>query len=107
MNSKIKQVLREGASIADIAAGLSYSVVKNCLYKVLKLKHGKELGETIVVQGGTMHNDAVVRAFELETGRQVVRSNHPELMGATGVPCKPWNNRLHPVSRHPAGIDRL
>lgn len=84
MNSKIKQVLREGATIADIAAGLSYSVVKNCLYKVLKLKHSKELGDTLVVQGGTMHNDAIVRAFELETGRQVARSNHPELMGAYG-----------------------
>lgn len=84
MNSKIKQVLREGATIADIAAGLSYSVVKNCLYKVLKLKHSKELGDTLVVQGGTLHNDAIVRAFELETGRQVARSNHPELMGAYG-----------------------
>ncbi|WP_417174686.1 acyl-CoA dehydratase activase-related protein [Barnesiella intestinihominis] len=77
MNSKIKQVLREGATVADIAAGLSYSVVKNCLYKVLKLKDGKELG-------GTMHNDAIVRAFELETGKKVVRSNLPELMGAYG-----------------------
>ena len=84
MNSKIKQVLREGATVDDIAAGLSYSVVKNCLYKVLKLKQPRELGDTIVVQGGTMHNDAVVRAFELETGRQVARSNHPELMGAYG-----------------------
>ena len=98
MNSKIKQVLREGASIADIAAGLSYSVVKNCLYKVLKLKHGKELGETIVVQGGTMHNDAVVRAFELETGRQVVRSNHPELMGAYGCALQALEQQAAPRS---------
>lgn len=84
MNSRVKQVLREGASVADIAAGLSYSVVKNCLYKVLKLKDTDCLGECIVVQGGTMRNDAVVRSLELLTGRQVLRSNEPELMGAFG-----------------------
>lgn len=84
MNSKVKQALREGATMADIAAGLSYSVVKNCLYKVLRLKHTEELGQHIVVQGGTMKNDAVVRAFEKLTGREVLRSNHPELMGAIG-----------------------
>ena len=95
MNSKIKQVLREGATVADIAAGLSYSVVKNCLYKVLKLKDGKELGETIVVQGGTMHNDAIVRAFELETGKKVVRSNLPELMGAYGCALQAASQKLN------------
>ena len=58
MNSKVKQVLREGATINDIAAGLAYSVVKNCLYKVLKLKDISVLGKDIVVQGGTMRNDA-------------------------------------------------
>lgn len=84
MNSKVKQVLREGASIADIAAGLSYSVVKNCLYKVLKIKESRELGNHIVVQGGTMRNDAIVRAFEQLTGTEAARSNHPELMGAYG-----------------------
>ena len=63
MNSKVKQVLREGATVGDIAAGLSYSVVKNCLYKVLKLRKRSELGEHIVVQGGTMRNDSVVRAL--------------------------------------------
>lgn len=84
MNSKVKQVLREGASIADIAAGLSYSVVKNCLYKVLKFRNADELGDRVVVQGGTMRNDAVVRAFERLTGREVFRSEHPELMGAFG-----------------------
>lgn len=84
MNSKVKQALREGASIADIAAGLSYSVVKNCLYKVLRLKGVDELGGHIVVQGGTMKNDSVVRAFEKLTGREVFRSSHPELMGAAG-----------------------
>jgi len=84
MNSKVKQVLRDGASIADIAAGLSYSVIKNCLYKVLKLRGKEELGHRIVVQGGTMRNDAVVRAFEQLTGATVARSSMPELMGAWG-----------------------
>lgn len=84
MNSKVKQVLREGASIADIASGLSYSVIKNCLYKVLKIKDKNELGRNIVLQGGTMRNDAIVRAFELLTGTNVARSDIPELMGAYG-----------------------
>lgn len=84
MNSKVKQVLREGASVADIAAGLAYSVVKNCLFKVLKLKDYDELGKNIVLQGGTMRNDAIVRAFENLTGRSVYCNNVPELMGAYG-----------------------
>lgn len=84
MNSKVKQCLREGATIQDIAAGLSYSVIKNCLYKVLKLKNTSSLGKNIVVQGGTMRNDAIVRAFEKLTGTTVFRSNAPELMGALG-----------------------
>ena len=84
MNSKVKQVLREGASVSDIAAGLAYSVARNCLYKVLKIKNLSELGTHIVVQGGTLRNDAVVRAFEQLTGTTVHRSNHPELMGAYG-----------------------
>ncbi len=84
MNSKVKQVMREGATVADISAGLSYSVVKNCLYKVLKLRGNDSLGDHIVVQGGTMRNDAVVRAFELLSGKEVARSNMPEMMGAYG-----------------------
>lgn len=84
MNSKVKQVLREGTSVDNIAAGLTYSVVKNCLYKVLQLKDPTELGNRIVVQGGTMRNDSVVRAFERLTGKEVGRSNYPELMGAVG-----------------------
>lgn len=84
MNSKVKQVLREGASVADIAAGLSYSVVKNCLYKVLRLKDTSALGDHIVVQGGTMRNDSVVRALEKLTGKHVLRCDCPELMGAWG-----------------------
>ncbi|MCD8292460.1 MAG: acyl-CoA dehydratase activase, partial [Prevotellaceae bacterium] len=84
MNSKVKQVLREGATLDDIAAGLAYSVVKNCLYKVLKLKDTSVLGKHIVVQGGTMRNDAIVRALEELTGAEVTRSDIPELMGAYG-----------------------
>lgn len=84
MNSKVKQAMREGATVPDIAAGLSYSVVKNCLYKVLRLKNTDELGTDIVVQGGTMRNDSVVHAFEKLTGKEVSRSNYPELMGAIG-----------------------
>ncbi len=84
MNSKVKQVLRQGVSTADIAAGLSYSVIKNCLYKVLRLKDVADLGDRIVVQGGTMRNDSVVRALEQLTGKTVYRTNCPELMGAYG-----------------------
>ena len=84
MNSKVKQVLREGASVSDISAGLAYSVARNCLYKVLKIKNLSELGNHIVVQGGTMRNDAVVRAFERLTGISAYRSDLPELMGAYG-----------------------
>ncbi len=85
MNSKVKQALREGATIGDIAAGLAVSVVKNCLYKVLKLKDVSALGKHIVVQGGTMRNDAVVRALEQLTTAEVRRSDMPELMGAFGA----------------------
>lgn len=84
MNSKVKQMLREGTSADNIAAGLSYSVIKNCLYKVLRLKSVSVLGKEIVVQGGTMRNDSVVRALERLTGRRVFRSDCPELMGAFG-----------------------
>ncbi len=85
MNSKVKQFLREGATVNDISAGLAYSVVKNCLYKVLKLTNTDSLGDNIVVQGGTMRNLAVVRALELETGKNVRFSDMPELMGAYGA----------------------
>lgn len=84
MNSKVKQVMREGASVGDISAGLSYSVIKNCLNKVLKLHDNDDFGKHIVVQGGTMRNDAVVRAFEILTGHETARGSMPELMGAYG-----------------------
>lgn len=92
MNSKVKQVLREGASVSDIAAGLAYSVVKNCLFKVLKLKNYEELGQHIVLQGGTMRNDSIVKAFENLTGRKVYCNNVPELMGAYG--CALYAQRM-------------
>jgi predicted CoA-substrate-specific enzyme activase len=85
MNSKVKQAMREGAATEDIAAGFSYSVVKNCLFKVLKIKDVKELGEHIVVQGGTFKNLSVVRALELLTKKDVSFSDIPELMGAYGA----------------------
>ena len=84
MNSKVKQVMREGATVEDIAAGLSYAAVRTSLYNGLKLRGNDNLGAHIVVQGGTMKNDSVVRAFELLTGREVARSNMPEMMGAYG-----------------------
>lgn len=85
MNSKVKQSLREGASIGDISAGLGYSVIKNCLNKVLKIKDISELGDHIMVQGGTFRNPAVIRALELETGKEVMITDYPEMMGAYGA----------------------
>jgi len=85
MNSRVKQAQKEGASINDIAAGLCYSVVKNALYKVIKIRDPKELGQRVVVQGGSFYNDAVLRAFELATGREVVRPNIAGMMGAYGA----------------------
>lgn len=93
MNSKVKQAMREGAAVEDIAAGFSYSVVKNCLYKVLKLKSVSELGTCIVVQGGTMRNHSVVRAIERLTGTSVTFSKIPELMGAFGAALYALNQR--------------
>lgn len=85
MNSKVKQVLREGGKLADISAGLAYSVIKNCLNKVLKISDSQVLGDHIVVQGGTFRNPAVLRAMELVTGREVIRPDRSELMGAWGA----------------------
>lgn len=85
MNSKVKQAQKEGATMADISAGLSYSVIKNALYKVIKVKDPAKLGRHIVVQGGTFYNDAVLRAFEKLLGRQVIRPSIAGLMGAFGM----------------------
>ena len=85
MNSKIKQAQKEGFSVGDISSGLSYSVVKNAIQKVMKVRDVKTLGKNIVVQGGTFYNDAVLRSFELVVGRNVVRPDIAGLMGAYGV----------------------
>ena len=85
MNSKIKQAQKEGASLGDIAAGLAIAVVKNALFKVIRLKNSEELGEKIVVQGGTFYNDAVLRALERIIGRDVVRPDIAGIMGAYGA----------------------
>ncbi len=98
MNSKVKQVLREGATVDDIAAGLAYSIVKNCLYKVLKLKDVSSLGKHIVVQGGTMRNDAIVRVIELLTNAEVSRCDCPELMGAFGCALYAKEHPSEPMS---------
>ncbi len=84
MNSRVKQAQKEGASVGDISAGLSYSVVRNALYKVIKIKDPAEMGEKVVVQGGTFLNDAILRSFELVCGRNVIRPNIAGLMGAFG-----------------------
>jgi predicted CoA-substrate-specific enzyme activase len=85
MNSRVKQAQKEGAGIGDISAGLSYSVIRNALQKVIRLKSPHELGERVIVQGGTFLNDAVLRAFELVSGREAVRPDVAGLMGAFGA----------------------
>ena len=85
MNSKVKQAQKEGASVADISAGLAYSVIKNALYKVIKLSDARDLGKNIVVQGGTFYNNAVLRSFEKIADVQAVRPDIAGIMGAFGA----------------------
>ena len=85
MNSSVKQAQKDGASVEDISAGLSISIVKNAIYKVIRAASPDDLGQHIVVQGGTFHNDAVLRAFELELGRDVTRPTISGIMGAFGA----------------------
>ena len=85
MNSKIKQAQKEGYSVGDISAGLSYSVIKNAIQKVMKVRDVNTLGDHIVVQGGTFYNDAILRSFELIVGKEVIRPDISGLMGAFGV----------------------
>ncbi len=85
MNSSVKQAQKDGASVEDISAGLSISIVKNAIYKVLRMSTADDLGQHIVVQGGTFHNDAVLRAFEQELGRNVIRPTIAGEMGAFGA----------------------
>jgi predicted CoA-substrate-specific enzyme activase len=85
MNSKVKQAQKEGAKISDLSAGLSYSVIKNALYKVIKIRNENDMGRKIIVQGGTFYNDAVLRSFELISGREALRPEIAGLMGAYGA----------------------
>jgi len=85
MNSKVKQAQREGATLGDISAGISFSVIKNALFKVIRLNNLDSLGKKVVVQGGTFYNNSVLRAFELITGREVVRPDIAGIMGAFGA----------------------
>ena len=85
MNSNVKQAQKEGAAVADISAGLAYSVIKNALFKVIKLSSASDLGKRVVVQGGTFYNKAVLRAFELVSGAEAVCPDIAGLMGAFGA----------------------
>ena len=85
MNSKVKQAQKEGAAVSDISAGLAYSVIKNALFKVIKVSDASELGSNIVVQGGTFYNDAVLRSFEKIAGCEAVRPDIAGIMGAFGA----------------------
>lgn len=92
MNSSVKQAQKDGTSIADISAGLAISVVKNAIYKVLRVIDTNKLGKNIVVQGGTFLNDAVLRAFEMEIKKEVLRMDQSEIMGAFGASLFAKNN---------------
>ncbi|SHJ64221.1 2-hydroxyacyl-CoA dehydratase [Tepidibacter formicigenes] len=85
MNSKVKQAQKEGFTIGDISAGLSYSIIKNALFKVIKMRKLEDLGEKIIVQGGTFYNDAILRSFEIITQRKVIRPDISGIMGAFGA----------------------
>jgi len=98
MNSRVKQALREGAEVRDISAGLAYSVIKNALYKVLKITNTEQLGEHIVVQGGTFRNPAVHKALETMLERTVVCPDLAELMGAYGAALTARDNFVEDAS---------
>ncbi len=98
MNSKVKQAQKEGAAVADISAGLAYSVIKNALFKVIKVSDASELGKNIVVQGGTFYNNAVLRAFEKIANCQAIRPDIAGIMGAFGA-------ALIAKERHVKGTD--
>lgn len=100
MNSSVKQAQKDGASVEDISAGLSMSVVKNVLYKVIRARSAEELGEHIVVQGGTFLNDAVLRSFEQEIGHNVTRPDIAGLMGAYGAAI--YARGMYQANKQPA-----
>ena len=103
MNSSVKQAQKDGASVENISAGLSISVVKNALYKVIRCADPKSLGKNIVVQGGTFLNDAVLRAFEKETGCEVIRPSIAGLMGAYGAALY----AIKKAKKHPEQVTKL
>ncbi len=106
MNSRVKQAQKEGATVADISAGLSYSVIKNALFKVIKLRRASEIGTKVVVQGGTFNNDAVLRAFEKIAGVNVFRPDVAGLMGAYGsalIASDQWQDLMAPKPGEPEG----
>lgn len=107
MNSKVKQAQKEGASIGDISAGLSYSVIKNALYKVIKLRNPEEAGEKIVVQGGTFMNNAVLRSIEQIIGKPVVRPDIAGLMGAYGCALIAMDSHLEDTESSILSRDEL
>ena len=106
MNSRVKQAQKEGASVADIASGLCYSVIKNALFKVIKLRKASDIGEKVVVQGGTFFNDAILRAFEKISGVEVFRPDVAGLMGAYGsalIAYDQWVDLTSPKPGDPIG----
>ena len=106
MNSSVKQSQKDGATVEDISAGLSVSVVKNAVYKVIRAGRAGELGEHVVVQGGTFYNDAVLRAFEQELGRAVIRPAIAGLMGAYGAALYAMDLRESTLLS-PAGLENF
>ena len=107
MNSRVKQAQKEGASVADISAGLAYSVIKNALLKVIKLTDPKDLGKNIVVQGGTFYNDAVLKSFEVISGRTAIRPDISGIMGAFGAALIAMNKYKEGFKTSMLSIDEI
>ena len=108
MNSNVKQAQKEGASVSDISAGLAYSVIKNALFKVIKITTASDLGKNIVVQGGTFYNDAVLRSFEKIAGSEAIRPDISGIMGAFGAALIARERYLHrPKQTSMLPLDRL
>ncbi|MCR5300973.1 MAG: 2-hydroxyacyl-CoA dehydratase [Lachnospiraceae bacterium] len=107
MNSKVKQAQKEGADVADISAGLAYSVIKNALFKVIKVSDAKNLGSRIVVQGGTFYNDAVLRSLEKISNVSVIRPDIAGIMGAFGAALIARERYEEPVKTTLLTLDKL
>lgn len=108
MNSKVKQAQKEGATIGDISAGLSYSVIKNALFKVIKIRDVSEVGDKVVVQGGTLLNDAVLKSIENTLGKEVIRPDISGIMGAYGAAIVSKENYIEGTASSiitPSGMD--